>query len=54
MKPTPKILIIECPEPHQNIVLALESLEENNKTLKESISDSNKQLEWIRKLLGGL
>jgi hypothetical protein len=54
MNKAPKILIIECPEPYQNIVLAIENLEENNKTLKESITESNRQLEWIRKLLRGL
>jgi hypothetical protein len=46
--------VIEASDPAQNIILALENLEENNKDLKSKIESNNKKLDGIRKLLGGL
>jgi len=48
----PKVLVIEYPDPSKNIILAIENMEECNKSLKDSLSDTINQLEWIKKLLG--
>ncbi len=51
---TPPVLVIECANPSQNIILALEDLEENNKSLRHSINDANSQLELLKKILGNI
>jgi hypothetical protein len=48
----PKVLVIESPDPSKNIILAIENMEECNKSLKDSLRDSIDQLDWIKKLLG--
>ncbi len=50
--PLPKVLVIECPDATNNIILAIENMEECNKSLKDSLRDSVDQLDWIKKLLG--
>ena len=48
----PKVLVIEYPDPAKNIILAIENMEECNKSLQDSLRDSVNQLDWIKKILG--
>ena len=50
-KKTPVVLVIESHDPTKNIILALSGLEENNKELKDIITETNKEIEHTRKIL---
>ena len=52
--PHPKVLVIEHPDPSKNLILAIESMEECNKSLHDSMNETLNQLDWIKKLLGGI
>jgi hypothetical protein len=50
----PKVLVIESPDPSKNLILAIENMEECNKSLHDSMNESLTQLDWIKRLLRGI
>jgi hypothetical protein len=51
IKKTPVVLVIESQDPSKNIILALSGLEENNKELKDIISETNREIENTKKMI---
>jgi hypothetical protein len=51
LKKTPVVLVIESQDPSKNIILALSGLEENNKELKDIISETNREIEDTKNII---
>ena len=50
-KKKPIVLVLESPDPAQNIILALDDLEKNNSSLKRALSATDKLLLKTKDLL---
>jgi hypothetical protein len=54
LKKRSKVLMIEVEDSKKNIALALEDLEINNKSVKDSLVQSGKKIELLKQTLGKL
>jgi hypothetical protein len=51
LKKHPKVLVIEAEDSKKNIVLGLEDLEMNNKSVRASLVQSEKKLERLKRTI---